>query len=135
MLHPPSDDTIPPWGEIVPARLGWVDVRVGNLQGEATGRVLESSDIGAKSTYVEDGAILEDPRSLQLHRRITRPLKAALRRPMQAWNVGHRDRARTYGDLYYSDKAADFFYGGGELMQEGVANVRFSPQNHVSPSV
>ena len=134
MLHPPSEDPIPPWGEIVTARLGWVDLSVGNLRTEANGSVLEMSDIGAKSDYFEGGAVLEDPRSLQLHRRVTRPLKAALRRPMQAWHVAHTDRARSY-DIYYSDRAATFFHEGGELMQQGVANIRFSPQDCGPPSV
>ncbi len=109
-------------------------MRVGNLRVEATGRVLEMCDIGAKSDYFEDGAVLEDPRSLQLHRRITRPLKGTLRRPMQAWHVAHTDRARSY-DIYYSDRAAAFFHEGGELMQQGVANIRFSPQKDALPPV
>jgi hypothetical protein len=134
MLHPPADGAIPPWGEVVTARLGWVDVRVGNLRDGANGHTLEMSDIGAKSDYFEYDAVLEDPRSLQVHRRITRPLKAALRRPMQAWHVAHSDRARTY-DIYYSDRAAAFYHEGGELMQQGVANIRFSPQDHALPSV
>lgn len=134
MLHPPSDIASPPWRDVVTARLGWVDVRVGNLLTGPNGHALELSDIGAKSNYLQDGAILDDQRSLQLHRQITRPLKAALRRPMQAWQVGYREQARTY-DIYYSDRAAALFREGGELMQQGVANIRFSPQPRDTPSV
>ncbi|MDP8925220.1 MAG: hypothetical protein M3O34_20440 [Chloroflexota bacterium] len=98
---------------------------VGNLRTEASARTLELSQIGAKSNYLEDGALREDRRSLQLFRGITRPLKAALRRPMRVRNIVHGGEG-VY-DIYYSDSSATFYYDGGELTQPGVANTRFSP--------
>jgi hypothetical protein len=130
MLHPPADGPTPRWGEVVSARLGWVDVRVGNLRMDGSDRILEVSSIDAKSDYIQDGIMFEDPRSLHLHRRITRPIKAALRRPMQAWNNVYGGE-RTYSDIYFSDRTAAFFHDGGELMQAGVSNVRFRPTDEI----
>lgn len=87
--------------------------------------VLYKSVIGFKS--VED-----DEQSaknlLKAFNAIAKPFRKRLSRPVWARDVVHGGEAHAYRDIGYSVGAADWVSGGGELMQDGVLNVRYSLQ-------
>lgn len=125
MLHPPTSSAQVEWRALVPAKLGWLDVTVGRYYQTADTRILEISDIGSKSDYVENGVEVDDRRAHALFSRVSRRLKARLHRPMMVRHISATSGIEH--NIYYSEAAAEFYRHGGELRQWGVPAQRFEP--------
>jgi len=126
MIHPPQADSAPPWGELSTAVLGWIDVSLGRCYETPEGVFLELSDIGAKYDYYEDGFVKHNLELPKLFRRLATPLKKQLHRPMLLENIVYGGKGPVDTE-YYTDAAAAFHAGGGQLWQWGVKNQRFHP--------
>jgi hypothetical protein len=73
----------------------------------------------------ETGLVIEDEDLLKLYNRLTRLFKKHLTFPVWAENMV-TGAASTYRDIGYTKAAERFAEKGGNLMQEGVNNVRFT---------
>jgi hypothetical protein len=121
-------DTIPPKlpaaNDANPGELGWVSVMAPREQG----RVLLMGNIGSKSTWYDDktksGWQNEDVH--QLFRKVAKPLRKRLRFPIWARGTFADSKWVSYRDVGYSQGAAEWAAGGGELRQEGGKNVVFN---------
>lgn len=71
------------------------------------------------------GVKSEHEACLRLFGQLTRPLKARLHHPMLVRSI--LDGAERLYPEYYTSGAREFQEAGGELVQWGVANVRFYP--------
>lgn len=120
----PSPDMLIP-NALEPAVWGWLVITVPRVRGHA----LLLADIAAKSDYFDLAAetVRENPLSLRLFGMVVPPFRKLLRRPVWARNIlDVPPRWHAYRDIGYTDGAAAWELAGGELCQDGVANIRFS---------
>lgn len=109
--------------EFSPARLGWVQV---DLPREVDDQLL-LAQVATKTDWYnpETDAIAENKEVVALHKKITSLLKKHVTFPVWAYNVKHPE-PHVYHDIGFSRSAREFANEGGELVQEGVDNVRFT---------
>jgi len=117
-------------GNLRPAPLGWIQVDLPRERGA----VLYMGQIAMKSDWLdrEQGTIRDNLELKKVYDRVTRQMKRHLISPVVAENVVTGSKA-IYRNIYYLLSAKAFAGTGGELMQEGVKNIRFSlPEMGVS---
>ena len=85
--------------------------------------VLYMSEIGFKSA---ENDLLSAKKLLKTFNAITKPFRKRLTRPVWARNIVHGGEAHAYRDIGHSAGAADWIREGGELMQDGVLNIRYT---------
>jgi len=107
--------------DVNPAERGWVVMKVPRVESGA----LLDIHLDARSDWYEDGVIKENPESIRLHGRIARRFKKILKHPVWAKNIKLGGSAVSYRSLGYSNGAREWYRNGGELMHEGMPNIRY----------
>jgi hypothetical protein len=109
-------------GLIEPARLGWIQIDLPREQGN----ILFLGECSIKTDWFdkESGTKVENPRSLKLYKRIVAEIRKHLASPVWAENIV-TGGSSVYPDIGYTPSAKRFLEAGGQLMQEGVSNIRF----------
>jgi len=69
----------------------------------------------------------DNPYGLSVFDRVAKQLRPRLERPTWAWSVSNPHFAKAYGNVGFTEGAADLFDRGAAWMQEGVSNVRYGP--------
>jgi hypothetical protein len=109
--------------KLIPAKLGWLDLKLPKQQDN----VLFLADMGMKSEWYDrdEGVIYENKDLGQRHDKLKRALRKHLFSPMYIKNIKYGGSGEI-NRIYYSTSAREWEENGGELMQEGVYNLRFS---------
>ena len=102
--------------------LGWVQLDVPRLKGNC----LLASQLATKSDWFDakQQEVMDNPATLHLFDRFWSKWKKHLRFPVWARNRQSGAEA-PYQSIGYSKGAAEWFERGGQLCQEGVANIEF----------
>jgi hypothetical protein len=106
----------------IPGLLGWVTVDVPRIQGSS----LFCVQFGARSDWYDEDRreVMEKRDAMKRFDRIWKKWKLLVRSPMRArYRVTGAEH--TYKDLAYSAGAEEWVRQGGNLRQEGTANVEF----------
>lgn len=90
------------------------------------GPILFLASISVRTSWYDSqvGDVVSHDSSLPLYRPIISRIRKRLSRPMWAYGV-QGGPARMYRDLGYSQGVVEWLRQGGDIRQEGVANVRF----------
>ena len=107
----------------VPGQLGWVDV---DLPREVEGTLLLGV-LGVKSDWYDPitKEIYDNRDVFNLYKKIRSKFKRKLNSPVWAYNIKSL-KSSAYRDMGYTEFARGYVERGGELMQEGVQNIRFT---------
>lgn len=111
--------------KLLPGKLGWVKIDVPKEEG----KILFLAGVSAKSDWYEskNDQISENPVSIKLFSKIVSHIRKKLHRPVWAYNIRVKgSEPQPYRNIGYSSGTKDWVKQGGELMQWGVHNVRFS---------
>ena len=121
-LDRPDLQTIDP-RHLRPIEWGWVQCEMPRRDGN----LLLMSRVVAKSDWYdrEQGRMIENPLSLTIFRKVAPYFRKRLKRPVWGHDMRYGGSA-CYRDVGYSERVAEWVRRGGELGQEGVANVRFT---------
>lgn len=111
-----------PSDSIVPGRLGWLQLDVPRSEGSA----LFAIQIAARSDWLDEATntIKDNPGVLKLFDRFWTRWKRHFASPVLVRNRMTGEEA-PYPSIAYSEGAAAWFRQGGELRQQGVANIEF----------
>jgi len=107
--------------DVNPAERGWVYIDVPRVKDGA----LLLVELAARSDWWEDGMVKENPESIPLHGKLSRRLKKLVKYPTWFRGVRPPTDATLCRDVGYTEGAKAWYRNGGELMQDGVLNVRF----------
>lgn len=109
--------------ELEPSRLGMIQV----VFPRESGRILFMSEIAVKTDWIDisNRARCENPQLMTFFKRVkTELLKEDMKAPVLGINLV-TGGSSIYSAIKYTRSAKEFSESGGELMQEGVNNVRF----------
>ena len=109
--------------DFAPAQLGWLQVDLPKEDGTR----LYLSELTVKTDWFDryTNKIMENHQLEKLFSKIRRELKKDLKSPIWAKNIKTQG-VSCYKDMAYSEAVEDWEKKGGELLQQGVENVRFS---------
>ena len=110
--------------DLEPARLGLLQV----ILPRESGQILFMSELAVKTDWVNSvtGERCENTRLLSLFKRVKAELVKGMKEPVVGENIV-TGNSSVYSTIKYTKAAKAFVDDGGELMQEGVNNVRFRP--------
>lgn len=110
--------------DLEPGRLGLIQV----ILPRKSGQILFMSEVAIKTDWIDSatGERCENRKLLSLFKRVKTELVKNMMEPVIGENTVTGGRS-VYATIKYTRAAKEFFEAGGDLMQEGVNNVRFIP--------
>ena len=107
-----------------PGRLGLIQV----ILPRESGRVLFMSEVAVKTDWTDrvTGERFENRQLLSLFKGVKKEILKDMMEPVLGVNIV-TGASSIDSTVKYTNTARAFFEGGGELMQEGVSNIRFRP--------
>ncbi len=110
--------------DLEPGRLGMLQV----VLPRESGRILLMSEVAIKTDWIDTatGERCENRQLLSLFKKVKKDLLKDMMEPVLGVNIV-TGGSSVYSTVKYTKAAKALVEGGGELMQEGVNNVRFRP--------
>jgi hypothetical protein len=110
--------------DLEPGRLGLVQI----ILPRESGKIMFMSEVAIKTDWIDDatGERCENRRLLSLFKRVKTELVKGMAGSVMGENIVTGGSA-VYSTIKYTKTIKAFVDNGGELMQEGVNNVRFRP--------
>lgn len=117
--------------DVVPAKLGWIDVIPPMIKGKA----LLKAQVAYKSDWYdsESEATFRNDALPKLFKTVSKTVREILRYPVWGRNTAYDTPWEANRDIGYSPGAAEWEVNGGELRQNAVKNILFSVSPNLKP--
>jgi hypothetical protein len=117
-------------GPLSPARQGLLLVDLPRIKDG----IMLAGQVAVKTDWIDEstGKVRTSADLLKFFNTVASKLRKELRTPMVAENI-KTGKSASYSDIGYTESARSFVESGGELMQEGVLNIRFRIPESSSP--